>query len=90
MNQQITVFFISFNLLWLLVWGINLFTEILPTNVHNPFIGMFSPYIALFLFPFFDVYEPSQWWADTELMRPAIIFWLVSIVGSAIIAFRSR
>lgn len=83
--QRVALFFIAFNLIWLLVWGINFFTETLPTNVHNPFIGLFSPYIALLLLPAFDEYNVSQWWSDIELMRPAIIFWLVAIIGSFIV-----
>jgi len=79
---NVVTFYIIFHIIWIVIWVVNMYLNILPSNVHNPIISLISPYLAIFLLPSFDSYDMSQWWGDVELMRPAIIFWLLIFFGT--------
>jgi len=75
------IFFGALHVVWFLLWGVNLYLEIVPLHAHNPFVSMFSPYLIFILMSEPEFYNLSFWLEDTELMRPAIIFWLIASIG---------
>jgi hypothetical protein len=80
--KKLICFFAAVNVVWIIVWGANIFFGFLPVNDHNPFLGLISPVLGIAFIGSFDF---AAWWENTEALRPAIIYWSIVLVGCAAI-----